>query len=117
MQPKFAKSSSKGFEALHTGRPVLINCKINCSLHSFIQSWKIQNNGDEAWPNGCYLKCTSNYNESDKPINSLQPGEETVISVTLTSPNHAISFQTKWRLCTSYGSFFGGNFKRNAIFA
>jgi len=30
-----------------------------------------------------------------------------VISVTLTSPSFSQSFQTKWRLCTSYGSFFG----------
>lgn len=75
---------------------------------SFVQSWRIQNNGDEAWPNGCYLKCTSNYNQPDTPVNSLQPGEETVISVTLTSPDLSQSFQTKWRLCTSYGTYFGG---------
>ncbi|XP_037029483.1 protein ILRUN [Bradysia coprophila] len=74
---------------------------------NFVQSWRIQNNGDEVWPNGCYLKCTSNYNQPDTPVHSLQPGEETVISVTLTSPDFSQSFQTKWRLCTSYGSYFG----------
>lgn len=86
--------------------PIEIKCF--AFVFSFVQSWRIQNNGDEVWPNGCYLKCTSNYNQPDTPVNSLQPGEETVISVTLTSPDFSQSFQTKWRLCTSYGTYFGG---------
>lgn len=78
---------------------------------SFIQSWKIQNSGDDPWPPGCYLKCTSHPNETEIPINcTLQPAEETIISVSLVSPSTLGSFQTKWRLCTAYGSYFGGKY-------
>ncbi|KAJ6638178.1 Protein ILRUN [Pseudolycoriella hygida] len=73
---------------------------------NFIQSWRIQNSGDEDWPNGCFLKCT-NHSQPDTPVTSLRAGEQTVISVTLVSPNYAQTFQTKWRMCTSYGNYFG----------
>lgn len=74
----------------------------------FVQSWSVRNNGEEAWPYGCYIKCTSNENLPVVPVNPIEPGQCTVISVSLTSPSELGSYQTKWRLFTSNGSCFGG---------
>lgn len=73
----------------------------------FIQSWNVKNTGDEAWPYGCYLKSTSCDSLPITPVNSIEPGDSIVISVTLTSPKEHGSYQTKWRLFTSNGSCFG----------
>lgn len=74
----------------------------------FVQSWSVRNNGEEAWPYGCYIKCSSNENLPVVPVNPIEPGQCTVISVSLTSPSELGSYQTKWRLFTSNGSCFGG---------
>lgn len=73
----------------------------------FVQSWSVRNNGEEAWPYGCYIKCSSNENLPVVPVNPIEPGQCTVISVSLTSPSELGSYQTKWRLFTSNGSCFG----------
>lgn len=77
-------------------------------LHRFVQSWRVKNNGEEVWPYGCYVKCTSNENLPTTPVSPVEPGQHTVISVQLRSPLELGSFQTKWRLYTSNGSCFGG---------
>lgn len=74
----------------------------------FVQSWSVRNNGEEAWPYGCYIKCSSNESLPVVPVNPIEPGQCTVISVSLTSPSELGSYQTKWRLFTSNGSCFGG---------
>lgn len=103
---------------------------------SFRQSWKIQNSGEEAWPEGCYLKVLSlneepvdtlacinhiqasnnnlpdfqriNLVESAVAVPALRPGNSTVCSVVLhSSAQPGGSFQAKFRLCTQNGNFFG----------
>lgn len=81
----------------------------------FVQSWSVRNNGDEIWPYGCYIKSTSNENLPITPVAPIEPGHCTVISVRLTSPSELGSFQTKWRLFTSNGSCFGGNYIKCAL--
>lgn len=76
----------------------------------FVQSWRVKNNGDEVWPYGCYLKSTSSDNLPTTPIECVEPGHCTVVSVKLVSPPEIGSFQTKWRLFTSNGSCFGGTY-------
>lgn len=76
----------------------------------FVQSWSVRNNGEEVWPYGCYIKSTSNENLPMVPVEPIEPGQCTVISVSLRSPCELGSFQTKWRLFTSNGSCFGGKF-------
>lgn len=110
------------------------NC---CSMFhcSFRQSWRIQNCGEESWPEGCYLKVLSingenvdtlqcinhiqasnnnltdferiNLVESAVPVPALRPGNQAVCSVTLRSPAQCGPFQVKIRLCTQNGNFFG----------
>lgn len=110
----------------------LIILFISCS---FRQAWKIQNCGEESWPEGCYLKVlsvngenvdtlacinhiqASNNNLSDfERINlvesmisvpALRPGNHTVCSVVVHSPAQCGPFQTKFRLCTQNGNYFG----------
>lgn len=77
-------------------------------IFRFVQSWSVRNNGEEAWPYGCYIKSTSNENLPMVPVEPIEPGQCTVISVNLRSPCELGSFQTKWRLFTSNGSCFGG---------
>lgn len=77
---------------------------------SFRKTWNIQNNGNESWPAGCYLKCAGGhmlgaYDQCVVPI--LQPGESRHITVDMISPPHPGVYQSKWRLCTPGGSFFG----------
>lgn len=79
-------------------------------LCSFVQSWRVKNNGDEVWPYGCYIKCTSSENLPTTAVSPIEPGHCTVVSVKLCSAAELGSFQTKWRLFTSNGSCFGGKF-------
>lgn len=79
----------------------------------FVQSWSVKNNGDEVWPYGCYIKCTSNESLPTTVVSPVEPGHCTVVSVKLRSPAELGSFQTKWRLFTSNGSCYGG--KKNCI--
>lgn len=83
------------------------------SIYRFIQSWSVRNNGEEVWPYGCYIKSTSNENLPVVPVEPIEPGQCTVISVNLRSPCELGSFQTKWRLFTSNGSCFGGKWNLN----
>lgn len=78
----------------------------------FVQSWSVKNNGDEAWPYGCYLKSTSTDSLPTTPIDCVEPGHCTVVSVKLVSPPELGSYQTKWRLFTSNGSCFGGKLNK-----
>lgn len=73
----------------------------------FQQSWKVQNNGDERWPDGCFIKLTSIADGPQIPVAAINPGEKCTITVQLASPAETGSFQTKWRLCTPNGSHFG----------
>lgn len=76
---------------------------------SFKKTWHVTNNGTEAWPFGCYLKCASGDSLGAGPLQvpCLEPGGGTYLTVRMTSPaTHGI-YQSKWRLCTSSGSYFG----------
>lgn len=86
-------------------------CELNISFEfRFVQSWSVKNNGDEVWPYGCYIKCTSNESLPTTAVSPVEPGHCTVVSVKLRSPAEFGSFQTKWRLFTSNGSCYGGKF-------
>lgn len=69
------------------------------------------NNGNEAWPAGCFLQCASgdSLGGCRTFVPCLQPGEGAHLTLTLTSPSQPGIYQSKWRLCTSGGSYFGGN--------
>jgi len=76
----------------------------------FQKVWKVQNNGDEPWPSGCclqfaggtLLQCAERV-----PVPPLPPSSSTQLCLTMTSPAQTGIFQSKWRMITSTGSYFG----------
>ncbi|XP_055371320.1 protein ILRUN [Condylostylus longicornis] len=65
------------------------------------QVWKLQNNGNEQWPTGCYLMSQSQTKRIEVP--AIRSGETCNIhaDIPLSSP------PIKWRLCTPNGCCFG----------
>ncbi|KAJ8676526.1 hypothetical protein QAD02_012313 [Eretmocerus hayati] len=76
----------------------------------FRKSWRVQNSGTEPWPEGVTLTHTGGSRMGEctsVPVPCL-PAKETIeLSVELTSPPEVGTFQSKWRLMTSNGSYFG----------
>lgn len=76
----------------------------------FKKSWQIFNNGMERWPIGCVFQFSAGDNlatETRIQVNCLAPGESTTITLDLTSPSKPGIYQSKYRMCTSSGSYFG----------
>lgn len=78
---------------------------------SFEKNWRIYNNGTEAWPTDCYLQFAGGTDLGCQRVGvpSLLPGEEMNLTVRLNSPSQPRLYQSKFRLCTPTGSYFGGN--------
>lgn len=80
-------------------------------LCRFKKSWHVYNNGNEPWPAGCCIQCAGgdNFGGSRILVPCLQPGEGAHLALDLKSPSEPGMYQSKWRLCTSGGAYFGGN--------
>lgn len=77
----------------------------------FQKSWRVQNSGTERWPRGLSLQHASGVQMGCARIASippLAPKETTELSVTLTSPAETGVHQSKWRMVTPNGVYFGG---------
>ncbi|XP_046395158.1 protein ILRUN [Ischnura elegans] len=76
----------------------------------FTKTWRLQNSGDESWPPGCCLRFTHG-DQLCAPdsvlVNVLEPGHFTDVSVEMVSPQEAGIYQSKWRMSTATGTFFG----------
>ena len=71
------------------------------------------NNGDDKWPEGSYLAFTGGVKlcmQNAVPVAPLNPGEVVDISVDMTSPSVPGTYESKWRMATPNGSYFGGQF-------
>jgi hypothetical protein len=78
----------------------------------FRKSWRVENSGTEPWPEGVCLNYTSGEQMGEctrVPVPCLPAKEIIELSVDLTSPSDLGVFQSKWRMMTSNGSFFGGS--------
>ncbi|CAF2526385.1 unnamed protein product [Rotaria sp. Silwood2] len=76
----------------------------------FIKTWRVENSGTERWPNNCSLRFVNGDRLQDRDeiyVSSLAPGEQTNISVNITSPNVSRIIRSQWRLFTSAGVPFG----------
>lgn len=76
----------------------------------FVKTWRIQNPGPEGWPPGCVLRYTDGAIMSvmDRvPVDSLDPYTSTDVSVNMESPAAPGIYQSKWRMSTATGNFFG----------
>lgn len=76
-----------------------------------MKTWKVANNGDDRWPEGSYLAYTGGVNLAMKNtvcVRALNPGETTDISVDMNSPSLPGMYESKWRMATPNGCYFGG---------
>lgn len=74
----------------------------------FTQSWLLENNGDVAWPNGCYLKLVSEINNDGKMfVPPIAPRDSHIITINLVSPSEVGQFKSQFCLCTPNGATFG----------
>ncbi|KAG5682623.1 hypothetical protein PVAND_011965 [Polypedilum vanderplanki] len=74
----------------------------------FQQSWLLENNGEVAWPQGCYLKQVSEVNNDSKMfVPPIGPHESYVITITLMSPAEVGQFKSQFCLCLPHGATFG----------
>ncbi len=75
---------------------------------AYTQSWLLENNGDAAWPSGCYLKLVSEINNDGKMfVPSLAPHDTHIITINLVSPSEVGQFKSQFCLCTPTGVTFG----------
>ncbi|XP_055681276.1 protein ILRUN [Lutzomyia longipalpis] len=74
---------------------------------NYVQTWLVLNDGDETWPEGCYLHLVSPAEKTRVPVKRLKPGESTRIDVWLMSPVQLGVHQNKWRMSTPCGMFYG----------
>lgn len=82
-----------------------------CIGGRFQKVWRVQNSGEEVWPSGCYLQLaggTIPQCVERVPVAPLPPGTSTEISLQMTSPAQPGVYQSKWRMITPSGSYFGG---------
>ena len=74
-------------------------------------SWTVRNNGDECWPHGCSLQYIGGDHPCSIkaiPVRVLPPGLSTTIVLDFVGPAEPGFYQSKWRMTTPFGAFFGG---------
>jgi len=81
--------------------------------HRFTKTWRVQNIGDESWPLGCCLRFSGGDRlcAADRiPVEPVSPGCTIDLSVDMVSPEQPGIYESKWRMSTFSGSYFGGLF-------
>merc|ERR1711972_769894 len=74
------------------------------------KTWRVQNPGPDRWPPGCILRFTSGVQLSAQDrvlVEPLEPYTATDISIEMTSPSDPGIYESKWRMSTATGNFFG----------
>ena len=94
--------------------PSFCNVCINAfAWHRFTKTWRVQNIGDESWPLGCCLRFSGGDRlcAADRiPVEPVSPGCTIDLSVDMVSPEQPGIYESKWRMSTFSGSYFGGLF-------
>ncbi|TKR64472.1 hypothetical protein L596_024998 [Steinernema carpocapsae] len=76
----------------------------------FTKTWRFLNTGDEAWPQGCYIKFMEGNQLTELrqyPVPQLMPATMQDVSVVMFSPNEKGIYQSRWQLNTIDGIPFG----------
>jgi len=76
----------------------------------FTKTWRVQNIGDESWPLGCCLRFSGGDRlcAADRiPVEPVSPGCTIDLSVDMVSPEQPGIYESKWRMSTFSGSYFG----------
>merc|ERR1712048_1241259 len=77
---------------------------------TFVKTWRVQNPGPDRWPPGCILRFTTGVQLSEQDrvlVAPLDPYTATYISVEMTSPSTPGIYESRWRMSTATGNFFG----------
>lgn len=76
----------------------------------FVKTWRVQNPGPDPWPPGCILRFSTGAQLAFQDrvlVAPLDPYTATDISVEMTSPSVPGMYESKWRMSTATGNFFG----------
>lgn len=75
----------------------------------FSKTWLLHNNGSDPWPVGCTLRCAGGeaLGANTVILPCIYPGEGRAVTLHMTSPSTPGIYQSKWRMCTPGGSYFG----------
>jgi len=89
--------------------PIASECESVEPRTSFTKTWRVSNSGTEPWPSGCFLQCAGgdSLGAGRVLVPCLEPGDGALLSLQMTSPVEPGMYQSKWRLCTPSGSYFG----------
>jgi hypothetical protein len=75
---------------------------------SFVKTWRLKNDGEVAWPEGCWcIHSHGDFNGEAVIVDSAYPQEEVDISVVCTSPSVPGRAWSYWRLTDPDGQVFG----------
>lgn len=78
---------------------------------TFSKTWRLSNDGEAAWPEGCRLMFVSGElmdgPRAGLPVQSIAPGELVDVTVELTAPAARGRYVGYWRMQTSNGEWFG----------
>jgi len=77
---------------------------------TFVKTWRVQNPGPDRWPPGCILRFSTGVQLAFQDrvlVEPLEPYTATDISVEMTSPSTPGMYESKWRMSTATGNFFG----------
>jgi len=76
----------------------------------FVKTWRVQNPGPDRWPPGCILRFSTGVQLAFQDrvlVEPLDPYTASDISVEMTSPSVPGMYESKWRMSTATGNFFG----------
>jgi len=77
----------------------------------FQKTWRIENTGNNPWPEGCRLQYVNGERFPGTPdsvnVPPLNPGCQTEVSINMASPATSGLYQSRWTLVTSRGAPFG----------
>nr|CAD7394396.1 unnamed protein product [Timema cristinae]CAD7425583.1 unnamed protein product [Timema monikensis] len=76
----------------------------------FTKTWRVQNSGDEVWPHGCVLRFSGGDQlcpEDRLAVLPVGPGCTTDLSLEMMSPDQPGIYESKWRMLTPAGCYFG----------
>ena len=79
-------------------------------ITKFVKTWRVQNPGPDKWPPGCILRFSTGVQLSQQDrvlVEPLDPYTATDISVEMTSPSNPGIYESRWRMSTATGNFFG----------
>lgn len=75
---------------------------------TFVKTWKVLNDGDVSWPNGCWcVFIQGDYKGESIVVDTAWPNEQVDITVVLSAPSTPGTYTSSWKLIDPQGLTFG----------